>query len=124
MSIQNRSNTESYVANVDLSSSQYYGVKLDAQGDGVGLAGAGEWGGFLQNQPEQYATAEVAMQPGQNSYAIIADSSASVGDQMKFDASGMLTVTTTISDLVVARMLIATSTSGEIGVVKILDQKL
>ena len=122
MSIQNRANTETYIANADLSTKQYFAVKLDAQGDGVGLAGAGEKAGFLQNYPESGKSAEVAFQVGQTSYAVIADASSAVDDLMKVDANGKLTVTTTAGDEVVGQMLEPTSAADAIAKVRILSR--
>lgn len=119
MSIQNLANPEAYVANADLSTKQYYAMALDAQGDGVDVAGAGVKAGFLQNKPVSGGTAEVSFEIGRTSYAVIADASSSVGDLMKTDSAGKLTVTTTAGDEVVASMLEATSAADAIAKVRI-----
>ncbi len=122
MSLQNLSNTESYLAEADLSSSKYLCVALGTDGTGVDVAGAGVKAGILQNAPVSGAIAEVAFQDGQTSYAIVVDATSATGDLMKSDAAGKLTVTTTAGDEVVAEMLAPTTAANDIGKVRIVSR--
>jgi len=122
MSLQNLSNTESYIAESDLSASKYLCVSLGTDGTGVAIAGAGEKAGFLQNGPALGSVAEVAFQVGKNSYAVIADATSATGDLMKSDGNGKLTAATAAGDEVVAEMLAPTTAANDIGKVRILSR--
>ncbi len=122
MSIQNRANTESYVAAADLSAKKYYAVALNTAGTGVDIAGAGVKAGFLQNAPVSGAVAEVAFQDGMTSYAIVVDGTSATGDLMKCNTEGKLTVTTTAGDEVIAEILKPTTAANDIAEVRIMSR--
>jgi len=92
---------ESYIAGEDLSSSQYYLVKLDSTASGkpeVSLAGAGERvEGILQNAPESGELADVLVEgDGQ----AVAAGTFNGGLELASDANGKL-VTASAGDYVI-----------------------
>lgn len=86
-------------AGADLSSNQYFAVKLDANGDVV-LAGAGEGIGILLNAPQSGDSADVAI-PGGGALAK-AGAAIDEGAYLKSNASGKLVVADTDGDQYVA----------------------
>ena len=101
---------ESFVAGVDLSAKQFYAVKLAAAAGQVGLAGAGEGIGILQdhNKKDQEATVRLlGMSKG------ISGTALANGIELAADADGKLIAAVT-GNIVIAHSNTITTAEDEI----------
>ena len=104
---------ESYEANADLSSNQFYAV-TDTATNKVSLAGANTGRGILQNDPTSGQTATVR-HLGLSKAVVDGSGTAIVyGDRLKSNASGILVKAATDNDEVLAHALGASTASGDI----------
>ena len=106
--------TESYNAVPDLSTKQYFAVKLTSTENDIVLADAGGGIGILQNKPDEDQAAEVRHH-GISRHVVDGNATnIAIGDLITSDAAGKGVVADTIGDLAYGIALEASTADGDI----------
>lgn len=106
--------TESYNSVPDLSTKQYFAVKLTSTENDIVLADAGVGIGILQNKPEAGQGAEVRHHGISRNVVDGNATNISIGDPITSDANGKGVVADTIGDLAYGIALEASSADGDV----------
>ncbi len=107
--------TESYEAQTDLSTKQYYAVALQSDENRVALAAAGVAHGILQNKPSAQGQGAEVRHLGISRHVVDGNATnIAIGDLITSDAAGKGVVADTINDLAYAIALEASTADGDI----------
>ncbi len=107
--------TESYDANGDESTKQYFAFQFGSQENQVVLAGAGGGIGILQNKPDKAGAGAEIRHHGISRNVVDGNATAiAIGDLITSDAAGKGVVADTIGDLAYGIALEASTVDGDV----------